>query len=132
MINSEIVEMVSPSGNPEIIPQIDVEARIAQGYIMRDAWNAAQTEIAEKEYQKWLASPEGINERFERLRLARDELIAATDFLMTIDYPLSEENRNYIIAYRQALRDMPAKEGAPWDGGGALTPWPIKPDLINS
>ncbi|MDY0204729.1 MAG: phage tail assembly chaperone [Desulfovibrio desulfuricans] len=34
-----------------------------------------------------------------------------------------------IKAYRQFLRDLPAQEGAPWDGGGELTPWPELPEV---
>ena len=34
---------------------------------------------------------------------------------------------NELIIYRQELRNLPSKEGFPWDGGGELTPWPIKP-----
>lgn len=29
--------------------------------------------------------------------------------------------------YKQALRDIPAQQGAPWDGGGPETPWPVRP-----
>lgn len=35
--------------------------------------------------------------------------------------------RTAVQAYRQALRDIPAQEGAPWDGGGKETPWPDLP-----
>jgi hypothetical protein len=34
-----------------------------------------------------------------------------------------------IKAYRQFLRDLPAQEGAPFDGGGELTPWPHMPEV---
>lgn len=32
-------------------------------------------------------------------------------------------------AYAQALCDLPAQPGAPWDGGGPETPWPEMPEL---
>lgn len=66
-------------------------------------------------------------ELFANLRAERDRRVAATDYLLTPDYPLAEDKRVAISAYRQALRDLPAREGAPWDGGGELTPWPDKP-----
>ena len=43
------------------------------------------------------------------------------------DYPISADALVQAKAYRTALRDLPDQPGAPWDGGGELTPWPIKP-----
>ncbi len=65
--------------------------------------------------------------RFKRLREARDGRLAATDYLIMPDYPLDEETRIVVAAYRQALRDFPGLDGAPWDGGGEATPWPVNP-----
>ena len=65
--------------------------------------------------------------RFERLRAERDRRIAATDYLIMPDYPLNDTYRRMVEYYRQALRDLPTKEGAPWDGGGEATPWPAMP-----
>ena len=65
--------------------------------------------------------------RFARLRAERDSRIAATDYLIMPDYPLAEDSRTAVQIYRQALRDLPTKEGAPWDGGGEATPWPAMP-----
>ena len=76
----------------------------------------------------WLADPETEAERFELLRRARDAKLTATDYLVAADYPLTEEERAAVTLYRQALRDLPAAEGAPWDGGG-LTPWPEEPHI---
>ena len=65
--------------------------------------------------------------RFERLRSERDQRLAATDYLLMPDYPLSDDQRIILQVYRQALRDLPSQEGAPWDGGGESTPWPDLP-----
>lgn len=65
--------------------------------------------------------------RFERLRSERDRRLAATDYLLMPDYPLSDDQRIILQVYRQALRDLPSQEGAPWDGGGEATPWPELP-----
>lgn len=62
--------------------------------------------------------------RFERLRAERDRRLTATDYLLMPDYPISDYQRAVVQAYRQALRDLPAQSGAPWDGGGEATPWP--------
>ena len=65
--------------------------------------------------------------RFERLRAERDRRLTATDYLLMPDYPLSDDQRTILQVYRQALRDLPSQEGAPWDGGGESTPWPDLP-----
>lgn len=66
-------------------------------------------------------------ELFTSLRTERDKRIAETDYLAMPDYPLTPEKKEAVVAYRQALRDLPSQAGAPWDGGGELTPWPEKP-----
>ena len=61
---------------------------------------------------------------FASLRTERDRRLTATDYLLMPDYPLSGDQRAAVQVYRQALRDLPAQDGAPWDGGGEATPWP--------
>lgn len=65
--------------------------------------------------------------RFERLRAERDRRLTATDYLLMQDYPLDNTIKEAVRHYRQALRDLPSQEGAPWDGGGESTPWPDLP-----
>lgn len=65
--------------------------------------------------------------RFERLRAERDSRLSATDYLLMQDYPLDNTLKEAVRLYRQALRDLPSQEGAPWDGGGESTPWPDLP-----
>ena len=65
--------------------------------------------------------------RYARLRAERDRRVAATDYLVMPDYPLGDDAKAAVSAYRQALRDLPQQEGAPWDGGGEETPWPVMP-----
>ena len=64
-----------------------------------------------------------------RLRTERDARLAVTDKYLLSDYPISAEDLATVKAYRQALRDLPAQEGAPFDGGGDETPWPAIPQL---
>ena len=66
----------------------------------------------------------------KNLRSERDRRLAGTDYLLMPDYPIGEENRAQVAAYRQALRDLPAIDGSPWDGGGPQTPWPQAPAII--
>ena len=68
--------------------------------------------------------------RFERLRAERDRRLAATDYLLMPDYPLDDTLKGAVQLYRQALRDLPSQEGAPWDGGGEATPWPEIPSVL--
>ncbi len=73
-----------------------------------------------------------VPELFASLRAERDRRIAATDYLVMPDYPLTEEAKATVSTYRQALRDLPQQAGAPWDGGGDLTPWPPAVKIIRS
>ena len=70
--------------------------------------------------------------RYQRLRAERDRRIAATDYLVMPDYPLGEDVKAAVSTYRQELRDLPAQEGAPWDGGESGTPWPEVPAILAS
>jgi hypothetical protein len=55
-------------------------------------------------------------------RERRNALIAETDYMAMPDYPLDEERKAAILAYRQALRDVPEQEGFP-----RQIDWPVKP-----
>ncbi len=98
------------------------------------AYEAEKSRL-EEEAAKQKAEEEAIynseEQRFVRLRSERDKRISATDYLMTTDYPLTDEQRALVTAYRQALRDLPSLDGAPWDGGGDDTPWPVLKSFNN-
>ena len=55
-------------------------------------------------------------------RQKRDRLIAATDYLVTPDYPIEPDILAKVKIYRQALRDIPEQSGFP----RSIT-WPEKP-----
>ena len=55
-------------------------------------------------------------------RQKRDRLIAATDYLVTPDYPIESDRLAKVKTYRQALRDIPEQAGFPRN----IT-WPDKP-----
>jgi len=55
-------------------------------------------------------------------RQKRDRLIAATDYLVTPDYPISDDRLAKVKVYRQALRDIPEQAGFP-----RTITWPKKP-----
>lgn len=70
--------------------------------------------------------PEVATFAFEALRIERDRRLAETDYMFTSDYPLDASKRSAYMAYRQALRDLPAQPGAPWTVD--TIPWPVKPE----
>jgi len=55
-------------------------------------------------------------------RQKRDRLIAATDYLVTPDYPIDADRLAKVKTYRQALRDIPEQAGFP-----RTITWPEKP-----
>ena len=55
-------------------------------------------------------------------RARRERLLAQTDYLAMPDYPLTDEQRKAVAAYRQALRDITEQEGWP-----RKVVWPEKP-----
>ena len=56
------------------------------------------------------------------IRDRRNDLLTETDYLMQPDYPISEETRTALKAYRQALRDITKQDGFPKE-----VVWPEKP-----
>lgn len=112
--------LVAADYDDQVAPFVDlwqtVKARLEQA--------AAEAEAAR------LAVYNSEAARFERLRAERDRRLTATDYLLMPDYPLSDDQRTILQVYRQALRDLPAQEGAPWDGGGDETPWPAAPKVV--
>ena len=66
---------------------------------------------------------------FSKLRTIRDSYLQETDKYMTVDFPITDILRTEMLEYRQCLRDITEQPGAPWDGGGELTPWPEKPNF---
>lgn len=113
----------SPTGNAEIWNEQP------EAYITVEEWEAARAaEAAEAEAAR-LIEYNSAAARAIRLRTERDARLADTDKYLLADYPISTEELGNIRTYRQALRDLPAQPGAPWDGGGDGTPWPVIPQL---
>lgn len=114
-------------------PNADVADYITQVLPYVELWEAEKKRLEEEQARIEAEELERYNSeeaRFERLRSERNARIAATDFYLLADYPITEEQKEVLSAYRQALRDLPSQEGAPWDGGGELTPWPAFPDIL--
>lgn len=92
------------------------------------AWcNANNAMIEDKgDYYEVVAVPAPTTEELAaQARSQRDALIAATDYLMATDYPLTDEKRRELTVYRQALRDVPEQSGFPTE-----IVWPTKPAWV--
>ena len=101
--------------------------QLAEDYLAHQiTWDVTRTSTRHH-LNQLLALFGGWQARFERLRAERDRRLTATDYLLMQDYPLDNTHKEAVRIYRQALRDLPSQEGAPWDGGGESTPWPDLP-----
>ena len=58
------------------------------------------------------------------VRLERNKILSDTDHLIQSDYPISDEKKQEIKVYRQALRDIPQQDGFPDN-----IVWPDKPAI---
>ena len=58
----------------------------------------------------------------QEAREKRNQLLADTDYLVVPDYPVSDQKKEEIKAYRQLLRDISAQPGFPRN-----IEWPVKP-----
>lgn len=52
-------------------------------------------------------------QKAQSVRAQRDRLLSQTDYLVSSDYPLSDDDLAAVKVYRQALRDVPAQDGFP-------------------
>ena len=62
------------------------------------------------------------NAQAASVRSERNALISASDWTQLDDTPITNSKKLEWAAYRQALRDIPAQAGFPWD-----VTWPTKP-----
>lgn len=56
------------------------------------------------------------------LRIDRASALSQCDWTQMPDAPLTSEQKQAWLEYRQALRDLPTQAGFPWD-----ISWPTKP-----
>ena len=68
--------------------------------------------------QTWTQSNRPTSEAAFNMRHERDKLLTETDYLALSDQTLTTE----MTTYRQALRDVPAQSGFPFN-----VTWPVKP-----
>lgn len=91
--------------------------------------NSNNSTIVDKgDYYEVVPIPEPTEEELARfVRGSRDAKLSATDYLLTSDYPISEENLEEVKVYRQALRDIPEQSGFPKN-----VQWPVEPQFLSA
>ncbi len=126
--DTRTVNLYDPeTGQGSVWREEDAPAKLAEGLITQEAWEAICAEKEAAARAAWLANPDTEAERSEMLRAACERKLSQTDKYTAPDYPITEEQRQAVLAYRQAIRDLNHEPGAPWDGGGEATPWPDMP-----
>lgn len=75
-----------------------------------------------REYSGKIVTPE--EELAIKIRCERNMLLDRTDKYMTIDYPISDKEKEALKQYRQSLRDIPQQKGFPNN-----VEWPEKPSI---
>lgn len=88
---------------------------------VRNAYRNGQINI--DEFPDTLEDPEYSHKKSEILQ-RRNILLNESDYLMMVDYPISDEKKQEIKVYRQALRDIPQQDGFPDN-----IVWPDKPTI---
>lgn len=79
-------------------------------------------EQAEREAEEKTWADAAPTRAWKKLREERNRKIAATDWTVATDTPLSDSDKAKWVTYRKALRDLPASESDPDD----IT-WPDEP-----
>ena len=94
--------------------------------------------LTEKETEAHLNPQPTVEQLAATVRAERDSLIKSVrwcierhsdELVLGKETTLTPEQYTALLTYIQALRDLPAQPGAPWDGGGELTPWPAMPSV---
>ena len=106
-------------------------------------WEAEKARLDEKTAAAGAARIAEYNSepaRADRIRSERNRRLDATTWLVerhkeqttgAIKTSITEKDYNALLAYRQALRDLPQQQGFPWSGdvNAPDVPWPAAPAL---
>lgn len=63
--------------------------------------------------------------KWEMIRASRDADLSASDYAVMPDYPLDDQQKNQVLAYRKGLRDIPEQGDDP-----DAVAWPDKPAFL--
>lgn len=71
-----------------------------------------------------------LEEQTAIVRAERDRLLRACDKVSPMHWmALTSEQQQAWMDYRQALLDIPQRDGFPWGGDVSAVPWPEKPNF---
>lgn len=121
-----------------VVPDDKLQEHLNKGYKTYEMLKPVFEAEAEERLQEKLNNPQYIAELFELLRMQRSLRLAEYDTKISqierqarLGMDVAEQIAAW-DAYAQALCSLPEQEGAPWDGGGELTPWPVMPAIVKS
>lgn len=84
--------------------------------------------VDQGDYYEAVPVPEPtVQELASSVRSQRDAKLAATDYLVVPDYPISPEDLEAVKVYRQALRDIPEQSGFPKN-----IQWTVEPQFLSA
>lgn len=86
------------------MPYTVSKEHLAGDTLAQEVWEALKSAVVQE------PAPEPESLKIARARLVRDGYLKDTDLFMLVDYPITEERRAVIRAYRQYLRDLPDSE----------------------
>ena len=86
------------------VPYTVSKSHLAGDTLAQDVWAALKSAVVQE------PAPEPESLKIARAKLVRDGYLNDTDVFMLVDYPITDERRAVIRAYRQYLRDLPDSE----------------------
>jgi len=104
------LERKYPTQVPEFIGECDDDAELGEGFLK-------VLDQGELDFEQ----QEEINSQMHRVRVERTLRLQASDWTQGKD--IADDVSTAWATYRQALRDIPAQEGFPWD-----VTWPEQPE----
>lgn len=82
--------------------------RLKQEKIEQEEKERLEEEKKNQEYEKYLEELENSRDYWQELRFIRNQKLKETDWTQLPDNPLTEEQKQSWILYRQYLRDLPS------------------------
>lgn len=109
--------------NQHVVFHTSLEMAKEEGYTTKPELTIEEEEWYENDCTAYIdgdkivlgKSPEEkADEEAFKKRMERDRKLAETDKYMILDFPITEECKEEMIIYRQALRDLPANDNWPY------------------
>lgn len=115
------LESEYPTNAPKFVCYVDDTCDLGRPEILAVYSDDERDSLYQQEQQA--RQDKAKNRLANQIRSERDSLLKSSDLYMLADYPISAESRQQWQEYRQALRDITAQPGFPFE-----VVWPIKPE----